>query len=122
MVITNSSVSTFCTAGYGDNAVIGNGQFYIMTNISTRNSGLVCDGVVNEATAINNIKFTESFGPFKCLLSGDLLIKGTGIIEVNGDNIFCTSSPIVNPGNVLVLINIASGNPRDYVGELSTFE
>ena len=59
VVIANSSVSTFCTAGYGVNAVIGNGQFYIMTNISTRNSGLVCDGVVNEATAINNIKFTE---------------------------------------------------------------
>ena len=100
VVIGNSSASTFCT-GYGANAVIGNGQFYIMTNISTPNSGLVCDGAVNEITTINNIEFSESFGPFRCLSSGNLSINGTGIIEVDGDNIFCTSSPIVNPGELL---------------------
>ena len=100
VIANNSSVSTFCT-GYGANAVIGNGQFDIMTNVSTPNGGLVCDGVVNEVTTINYIEFSESFGPFRCLSSGDLSINGTGIIEVDGGNIICTSNPIVNPGELL---------------------
>ena len=87
----NFSVRTSCM-GAGANAFIGNGQFYIMINNSTPNSGLVCDGIVNEVTMSSGETFTHSFGPFRCISSGDLSINGTGVIE--GDDILCTIRPI----------------------------
>ena len=87
VVSANFSVRTSCM-GAGANAFIGNGQFYIMINNSTPNSGLVCDGIVNEVTMSSGITFTQSFGPFRCISSGDLSINGTGVIE--SDDILCT--------------------------------
>ena len=89
--VANFSVRTTCM-GAGANAFIGNGEFYIMINNSTPNSGLVCDGIVNEVTMSSGVTFTQSFGPFRCISSGDLSINGTGVIE--GDDILCTVRPV----------------------------
>ena len=91
-VNANFSVRTSCI-GVGANAFVGNGQFYIMINTSTPNSGLVCDGIINEVTMLNDTTFTQSFGPFRCISSGDLSINGTGVIE-GDDGILCTVLPV----------------------------
>ena len=93
VVGANFSVSTSCI-GIGANAFIGDGQFYIMINNSMPNStsGLVCDGIINEVTTLNDTTFTQSFGPFRCISSGDLSINGTGVVE-GGDGILCTIHP-----------------------------
>ena len=78
-VSANFSICTSCV-GDGANAFIGNGQFNITINSSTPNSGLMCDGSVNEVMVLEDIITTQSFGPFRCISSGLLSLTGTGVI------------------------------------------
>ena len=88
------SIRTSCV-GEGANAFIGNGYFDIMiTTSSAPNSGLMCDGSVNEVTMSNTVIATQSFGPFRCISSGSLSVTGTGIVA--DDELVCSVVPVTN--------------------------
>ena len=87
----NSSVRTSCM-GNRASAFLGNGQFTVMVDTSMQNSGLECSGNVSGISFSNNTQSTQTFGPFRCISSGYLLINGIGVIE--DDNMFCTANPI----------------------------
>ena len=94
MVPSNDSVSTYCT---GDIPTLfaGNGLFRVMVNASLPNSGLRCDGTVNEVFALDSdTVFTQTFGAFRCVSSGPVSINGTGVVDPRNDDLTCSILPI----------------------------
>ena len=94
----NSNIITSCV-GTGANAFVGNGHFNIIIDATSSNSGLKCDGSVSDIYMSNGTLYAYSYGQFRCISSGDLLINGTGIVE--DDDIHCTVSPITITGEPL---------------------
>ena len=90
-VSNNLSIFTACV-GKGAHAFFGNGNFYVSVYAVSSNHGLKCDGSVSDTHTSNGTLYTYSYGQFRCVSSGDLLINGTGVIE--GDDIHCAVSPI----------------------------
>ena len=95
----NSNIITSCV-GTGAHAFVGNGYFNIIVDGTSSNDGLKCDGSVSDIYISNNgTLYVSSYGQFRCISSGDLLINGTGVVE--DDNIYCTVSPIAITGELL---------------------
>ena len=94
----NSNILTYCV-GTGANAFVGNGHFNITIDATSSNSGLKCDGSVSDIYMSNDTLYAYSYGQFRCISSGDLLINGTGVVE--DDDIHCTVSPITITGEPL---------------------
>ena len=93
MVFSNGSAHTYCT---GDTPTLftGNGLFHVTVNASFPNSGLRCDGIVNEVSALDsNALYTQTFGSFRCVSSGPVLINGTGVIDSRNDDLICNVLP-----------------------------
>ena len=87
----DSNIFTSCI-GTGANAFSGNGYFYIAIHATSSDDGLKCVGNVNSTHMSNGILYGYSYGQFRCIASGDLLINGTGVIE--DDDILCSANPI----------------------------
>ena len=87
----DSNIFTSCI-GTGANAFSGNGYFYIAIHATSSDDGLKCFGNVNSTHMSNGMLYGYSYGQFRCIASGDLLINGTGVIE--DDDIFCSANQI----------------------------
>ena len=88
----DSNIFTSCV-GTGANVFCGNGYFYIAIHAMSTNNGLECVGSVDDTHMYNGTLYSYSYGPFRCVASGDLSINGTGVME--GDDILCSAIPII---------------------------
>ena len=94
IIDADDSIRTNCT-GNTPTLFAGNGLFHVTVNSSSYNSGLRCDGVVNEVSEpeSTNTLFTQTFGPFRCISSGPVSISGTGIVDTRNDDLACLILP-----------------------------